>query len=438
MYGGGTFLTQNKVLPGAYINFISVAKASTTMSDRGYGAMALELDWGPDNAIFTVEQEDFQKSCVKFFGYDYTADSMKGLRDLFLNLKTGYFYRLNGGGVKASCDFATAKYGGSRGNDISIVVAANVDDTTKFDVLTYFDGELEDEQIAVADIKGLTDNDFVTWKTTGTLAATAGTSLTGGTNGTTASGDDHSKFLALLEAYSFNVLGCLSTDTAVKSLYQSYVKRMRDDVGSKFQVVLYGGTAPDYEGVINVDTPVTDSTFPESAAVYWVTGAEASCAVNRSVTNKVYDGEFTLTCETKQSALKNHISAGHFVFHNVGGDEVRVLKDINSFTEFTKYKTRDFSLNQVIRVLDQFANDVAVLFNKTYLGKTQNDDAGRVLFWNDLIDYAKTLQSLEAIQNFDSKDVTVAQGNDKESVLVNAQLNPVVCMEKLYMYVYVA
>ena len=25
--GGGTFLTQNKVLPGAYMNFVSVAKA---------------------------------------------------------------------------------------------------------------------------------------------------------------------------------------------------------------------------------------------------------------------------------------------------------------------------------------------------------------------------------------------------------------------------
>ena len=43
--GGGTFLTQNKVLPGAYINFISTAKASATLSERGYGAMALELDW---------------------------------------------------------------------------------------------------------------------------------------------------------------------------------------------------------------------------------------------------------------------------------------------------------------------------------------------------------------------------------------------------------
>lgn len=38
--GGGTFLTQNKVLPGAYINFISTAKASATLSERGYGAMS--------------------------------------------------------------------------------------------------------------------------------------------------------------------------------------------------------------------------------------------------------------------------------------------------------------------------------------------------------------------------------------------------------------
>ena len=30
--GGGTFLTQNKILPGAYINFISVANASAIFS----------------------------------------------------------------------------------------------------------------------------------------------------------------------------------------------------------------------------------------------------------------------------------------------------------------------------------------------------------------------------------------------------------------------
>ena len=33
--GGGSFISQNKVLPGAYINFVSAASASATLSDRG-------------------------------------------------------------------------------------------------------------------------------------------------------------------------------------------------------------------------------------------------------------------------------------------------------------------------------------------------------------------------------------------------------------------
>ena len=33
--GGGAFTAQNKRLPGAYLNFISVAKATTALSDRG-------------------------------------------------------------------------------------------------------------------------------------------------------------------------------------------------------------------------------------------------------------------------------------------------------------------------------------------------------------------------------------------------------------------
>ena len=42
--GGGTFLTQNKILPGAYINFISVANASATLSDRGIATIPLDMN----------------------------------------------------------------------------------------------------------------------------------------------------------------------------------------------------------------------------------------------------------------------------------------------------------------------------------------------------------------------------------------------------------
>ena len=60
--GGGTFTTQNKVLPGAYINFVSLAAANSTLSDRGIATMPLELDWGVENEVFEVTSADFQKN----------------------------------------------------------------------------------------------------------------------------------------------------------------------------------------------------------------------------------------------------------------------------------------------------------------------------------------------------------------------------------------
>lgn len=35
MLGGGTFTKQDKVLPGSYINFVSLAKAASMLSERG-------------------------------------------------------------------------------------------------------------------------------------------------------------------------------------------------------------------------------------------------------------------------------------------------------------------------------------------------------------------------------------------------------------------
>ena len=56
------------------------------------------------------------------------------------------------------------------------------------------------------------------------------------------------------------------------------------------------------------------------------------------------------------------------MLHDVDG-ETRVLSDINTFVSITDEKGADFSSNQTIRVLDQIANDIAVLFGTKYLGK---------------------------------------------------------------------
>ena len=431
--GGGTFFTQNKVLPGAYINFISASKASATLSDRGYAAMALELDWGVENTIFEVTKGDFQKNSMKLFGYDYTAPQLKGLRDLFLNLKTLYLYRLTSGGVKATNTYATAKYCGTRGNDLKVVISNNVEEEEKFDVSLYIDDTTLLDKQTVSQMSELVDNDYVTWKSGASLSETAGEPLSTGTNGTV-NGLAHQTFLDKAESYYFNILGCVSTEDEIKSLYVAYTKRLRDEVGAKFQLVVHNKDA-DYEGVINVINDVEES--PVSSLVYWVTGAEASCAVNASLLNKKYDGELTVKADYTQSQLEGFINAGKFVFHNVGND-VRVLSDINTLLTVSDTKGDVFKENQTIRVCDQIANDIANIFNTRYLGVVPNDANGRISLWNDIVKHHQQLQDIRAIENFTSEDITVAQGDSKKAVVVYDKVTVVNAMAQLYMTVEIA
>ena len=441
--GGGTFLTQNKILPGAYMNFVSAASASATLSDRGYAAMGLELDWGVEGAVFEVTAADLQKNSLKIFGYAYDSDKLKGLRDLFLNIHTLYAYRLNGGGVKATCTYATAKYAGTRGNDLKIKIAANVDDNTKWDVTTILGTLVVDVQ-TVASAAGLVANDYVTFKTDATLAATAGTALEGGTNATV-TGTQHQAALDAFESKSFNALGCVSTTDAIKGLYTAFTARLRDEVGKKFQCVVYNKAA-DYEGVVNVMNKCVDGfymddstpVYPnEAAAVYFVTGIIAGTAVNKSATNKKYNGEYDIDVNYTQSQLEAAIKAGKFAFHQVDND-VRILEDINSLTTTTDVKGDIFKDNQTIRVIDQIANDIAVLFNTKYLGAVPNDNAGRISLWSDIVKHHQQLNDIRAIEGFVADDVTVAQGDTKKAVVVSDAITVVNAMVRLYMTVTVA
>ena len=434
MLGGGTFTLQNKILNGAYINFVSVSKASANLADRGVATMPLELDWGVDGAVFEVTPADFQKNSMTIFGYPYTHDKMKGLRDLFMNIKTLYAYKLTSGGTKAENEFATAKYSGTRGNDLIVTIGVNADEPAKYNVAVRMGNIIVDEQIAVATTSDLKPNDYIDWKSTAALKVVTASKMTGGTNGTV-DGTAHQTYLDKIEPYAFNTMGVVVTDETTKKLYTAFVKRMRDQVGAKFQCVLHN-IAADYEGVINVKNNALNSTSIADL-VYWVTGAEAGCPINKTLLNQKYDGEFTVDVDHKQSVLENAMKSGQFMFHNVNG-EVRVLADINSFTSGNDEKSVEvFGENQCVRVMDQIANDIAVLFNTKYLGKVPNDAAGRVSLWNDIVKHHVQLQDIRAIQDFEPDDVTVNQGEAKNAVVVGDAVNIIVGMGKLYMTVMV-
>lgn len=431
--GGGTFVAQNKGLPGAYINFVSKASASATLSERGIATMPLELDWGPAGEVFEVTNGDFQKNCMDIFGYEYTHEKMKGLRDLFLNAKTLYAYRLNKSGQRAGNAMAEALYPGTRGNDLKITVQINADDETLFEVTTLLGTIVVDKQ-TVSDGGKLVPNKYVKWKTGITLEEKAAFPLTGGTDGEV-NGASHQDYLDKIESYTYNTMGVVVTDDITKGLYAAFVKRLRGEMGIKFQLVLYDYEA-DYMGTVSVKNKVLDEECSEASLVYWVTGASAGCAVNKSIQNRKYDGGFTVDTPYTQNQLAEAIRNGEFTFHKVGAD-IRVLEDVNTMTTTSDTQGDVFKDNQTIRVMDQIGNDIAVLFNTKYLGVVPNDAAGRISLWSDIVAHHRQLQDIRAIEEFSDSDVVVEQGSTKKAVVVEDAVVVVNTMSRLYMTVMV-
>lgn len=239
-----------------------------------------------------------------------------------------------------------------------------------------------------------------------------------------------------LEAYEFNVL-CAYTDVAETiAKYITAIKYWRDEMGKKCQLVVYDQDAPDHEGIINVVSTVSDEEANPYALVAWVAGAMAGCELNRSCTNMIYNGEYTIVTNKTQKQLEECIENGEIAFHLVYGD-VRLLEDVNSLTTTTEDKSEDFKSNQTIRILDQIANDIAKLFNTKYLGKIPNNASGRVSLWGDIVAHHRELEELGCIEGFDSSLLKVEPGDTKKSIIVNDVITVVNAMSQLYMTVIV-
>ena len=430
-FGGGSFVTQNKILPGVYVNVNQQGKAGSNLSDRSVAALGLELDWGPDKEVFLVDSGEFRTRAQSLFGYAYGEAELKGLRDLFLHAGSCYFYRLNSG-AKAGCALCEAKWSGERGNSLVIKVNASQEEPGSFEVLTFLAGQEVDSQQA-ASAADLVNNDFVCWKSGAELSADMYVQLSGGTNKEKVGSEDYQSMLDLLSEYEFNVLGCLSTDAAVKALLVKYTKEQREDNGRKFQTVLYDYAA-NYEGIISAGCAALDEDMPESGWVYWLTGAEAGCAVNATLTNAVYDGEIKVQALSGQREMQQALLDGRLVLHRLNG-ELRVLEDVNSLQGWQENGQEDRRFNQTIRVLDQIVLDLAGLFYQRYLGIVPNDNAGRISLWSDVVAYYRKLEGLRAIESFDTADVTVEQGENKKSVVIGSYLTVTNAMSQLYLTV---
>ena len=438
---GGVWLSQNKVRPGAYINFKAVQKGAMTVGDRGIVAIGLPLNWGEEGKLIEVLSSDLlDGNSQRKIGFTAFDSESKILAGALSYAYKALVYRMNVGGEKAKVTIgnliATAKYSGTFGNKIIIAI---VKDDLLYDVITYVNGETVDSQ-KVAEVTELEENDYVVFSKSeqNEWSPTAGTSLDGGSNGNTESSTAYPAMFKLLKMSKWQTFACLSSDSSIKMNTVNFIKQLRDDEGKYVQGVVADYDGADYEGIINnVCGAVIDGVeYSKEDFVSIVAGMTAGANFNESNTAKTIVGATSIIGELDDAEIKEALSRGKFVLSTSTSGNIKVEQDINSLHTFTKDKNYNFSKNRVLRTLDEIGTSTKLTWEDTYMGKVDNDTTGRGLFKSDLVQYGNELQRLRGIQEFEgNSDIEVSQGRDLDSVLCTWAVKPVDSMEKLYMTV---
>lgn len=447
---GGSFQSQNKIRPGAYIKFQGVPSNDNIVGSRGIVTMAAPIGWGPEDELIKVTVADlYSNKLEKILGFNVYSASAKLFKAALENAHTLLVYRADKGGTKASVQIdvasnkklkVTAKYAGTTGNNISISVKEAF--AGGYSVNTFLGSTQKDSQI-VTDIKDLVANDFVTFEGEGVIAQTAvNTLLTGGTNGTPTN-QMYTEYLAKLKTTQFDTLAAFKigdTELFNGGTIKEFIQEMRETRGIKCQAVINNYVAANYEGVIstyNQGVKYADGTeLTAEEFVVWMAGATAGADVTESNTYKVVANAVEVTGNVLEDDIETLITSGYVIISKRRDGAIVVEKDINTLVNLRDDVTDAFKENKVIRLLDAVANHIALDFEQNYAGKVVQDANGRALFKASIISYLTELQNSGAIINFNSStDVSVEAGEQVDAYYSEIYIQPTYSVDKLYMIV---
>lgn len=460
----GTWTTQNKRRPGAYINTEGTIKTDDNQSiGRTLLVNAEKLNWGANGVIELNQNSNFKA----LLGAPLNSTNFGALREVLKGALTVLLLNFNNGKNAVLSDDKlpwkiTAKYAGTKGNDLKISISKDPADETQVTVSTIFETEIIDQQSFRTTVPEafkandyidveLTSNDVSTppaeTKTKKTVAEPANKldSLPANSTyelsgGTTEDADITALLNDSLETENYNVVTTagFAVDNKIHKLVAEIVKRLRENEGYKVRAVLPDDnvTSYDYEGISVVANGVQldDGTqLPLEIATGYFAGISSAVDESTSLTYAEYPKAVKAFPKFDNEKTIKALDAGKIVFTSKRGNRVVIEQDINSLTTFKDKKNSDFSKNRIVRTLDAIATDTEEVFENTFIGKVNNDETGRDLFKANRVSYLAALSKRGIIEDFNADDISVEQGTEKDSILVNVVVTPIDAIEKLYM-----
>ncbi|WP_283609207.1 phage tail sheath subtilisin-like domain-containing protein [Faecalispora anaeroviscerum] len=415
-----------KILPGTNIELKSGAR-DANLSVTGVVAMALPLSWGDQVTVINAGDNTLYS-----LGYKTSAAALKLVREVMNGAKQLILYRLNAAGGKAFAEIssgvtAEAIFPGTRGNDLSVVIASS---GTKWLVKTYLGTQEVDSQVisTAADFSPY----YVALSGTGALTA-ATVKLAGGSDGTTES--DYTGFFTELEKREYNVI--CSTDSARAADVVSFVKEQNRSKSYVQGVVT--GVQPNCENIyvcsstggVTADYELTPAeSCATLAGLIAQAGVENSLTYHRGITGWT-DVQPHLTPDQQIRRTQN----GEMLFVPLYGSP-SVLYDITSLTVVDEDHPKDFGKGLVVRTLQKYQGDLQKLLDTRCIGKIRNSVEGRAQI--KAMVFEMTSQSYFApgyIENFSADDITVAAGTERDAVNVVVGIQAVDTVDKIYVTV---
>lgn len=109
MLGGGIFVTQNKTLPGSYINIVNASSVTSAVSDRGVVAIALPIGKNV-GSIIELDRASFYNNSESLLGKKSDSADLIALREIFCHATKVYVYDLGTDGEVADAVDAFEPY----------------------------------------------------------------------------------------------------------------------------------------------------------------------------------------------------------------------------------------------------------------------------------------------------------------------------------------
>lgn len=427
----GTFSKANRpTRPGAYFNFQAVEAEPSLGSSIGTVLVPFTHTWGPENEVVELNSfGDFLSVYSRGSDPDSYTQGYVAVHDAFRG--EGFGGRQGAGQVLGyrfvsdDGEFATkvlqnttpangltlsARYKGTRGNDLKVQPVANATDPTNYNDLVVYDGTVEIERWrhAKAGITALAAaiNAGSSWitavATVGGVALTllgSPTALTGGDDGSTLVSGDWTDFMAAVEPFRFSLLAPADlTDDSILASLVTWAQGLNER-GKRFLSVVGGAAAEDMATAVDrsadIDDPnfvnvgggtYTDSKFGDlstSQLAPRVAGILAAAGESQSITFKRLAGLAISLGSTEAdivSALENGVVAIGRDSHPVA--PVRLEKGLTTFTDTTDddRPLPIYSVPKFVRTMQGLEIELTEFAEENVIGRLPvNDDTREYL-----------------------------------------------------------